>query len=80
MNWMNWQKLAKKYNKNCSWDFFVDGDKSFMIYKSDKVGLHCYINKYGTFWSVTTKDGVHSFNTELEAVNFFERKSQHELS
>lgn len=41
MNWKNWQKLAKKYNKNCSWDFFVGGAKSFMIYKSDII-LDCF--------------------------------------
>lgn len=80
MNWIDWQKLAKKYNKCCSWDSFANGAESFMIYKSGKSGLHCDINKYGTFYSVTTKDSVHSFNTEQEAVNFFERECKNELS
>lgn len=77
---MNWKKLAKKYKKNYSHDVFANGAESYMIYKNGAAGLHCDKNQYGTFYNVTTAEAVHDFKTLAEAVNFFERESQHELS
>lgn len=77
---MNWKKLAKKYKKNYSHDIFANGAESYMIYKNGAVGLHCDKNQYGTFYNVTTADAVHNFKTLAEAVIFFEKVAQNELS